>query len=50
MDYEAYGKEIAEYVKAAELKSKAAFGDAVAILRRCSSSAARLEKAGAAVL
>ena len=46
-DYEEYGKEIVEYVKAAETKSKDAFGDKSPSFDGAKHAAARLEKAGA---
>jgi len=48
MNYEVYGKEIGEYVKAAELKSKEAFGTQSPSFTDAANAAARLEKAGAA--
>ena len=50
LDYEQYGKEIAEYIKAAEIKAKAAFGEQAPSFSEAATAAARLQKAGAAVL
>ena len=49
-DYEEYGKEIVEYVKAAENKSKDAFGTKSPSFVDAQAAAARLEKAGAQML
>ena len=46
-DFEEYGKEISEYVKAAETKAKAAFGDQAPSFADATAAAARLQKAGA---
>jgi N-acetylated-alpha-linked acidic dipeptidase len=50
MDYEQYGKEIVEYVKAAELKSKATFGAQSPSFTDAANAAARIQKAGAAAM
>jgi len=50
LNYEEYGKEIVEYVKAAETKAKTAFGDKAPSFADAAKAAARLQKAGAAVL
>jgi len=50
LDYEEYGKEIAEYVKAAELKAKTNFGAQAPSFADATKAAARLEKAGADTL
>ena len=49
-NYEDYGKEIGEYVKAAESKSKEAFGAKSPSFDEAKQAAARLEKAGAQML
>src|SRR3974377_159535 len=49
-DYEEYGKEIVEYVKAAENKSKEAFGAKSPAFADAQAAASRLEKAGAQML
>ena len=49
-NYQDYGKEIGEYLKAAEPKAKKAFGEQAPSFAEASNAAARLEKAGAAVL
>jgi N-acetylated-alpha-linked acidic dipeptidase len=49
-DYEAYGKEIVQYVNAAEGKSKEAFGAKSPSFADAQAAAARLEKAGAQML
>ena len=46
-NYEEYGKEITEYVKAAEANAKAAFGEQAPPFADAASAAARLQKAGA---
>jgi len=46
-DFEEYGKEISEYVKAAETKAKAAFGDQAPSFADATAAAGRLQKAGA---
>jgi N-acetylated-alpha-linked acidic dipeptidase len=50
LDYGQYGKEITEYLKAAEIKSKAAFGDQSPSFADALSAADRIEKAGASLL
>jgi N-acetylated-alpha-linked acidic dipeptidase len=50
LDYEQYGKEIGEYVKAAELKSKTTFGAQSPSFTEAASAAARIQKAGAAAM
>ena len=49
-DYETYAKEIAEYLKAAENKSKDAFGAKSPSFADAQQAASRLEKAGAQML
>ena len=49
-DYEEYGKEIGEYVKAAEKKAKAAFGEQAPSFADTNKAAERLQKAGANLL
>ena len=49
-DYETYAKEIAEYLKAAENKSKDAFGAKSQSFADAQQAASRLEKAGAQML
>ena len=49
-DYEEYGREIAEYIKTAETNAKATFGDKAPPFAEAAAAAARLQKAGAAVL
>ena len=49
-NYQDYGKEIEQYLKAAEPKAKTAFGEPAPSFAEASKAAARLEKAGAAVL
>ena len=49
-NYEEYGKEIGEYVKAADQKSKDAFGAKSPSFADAQKAAARLEKAGAKML
>jgi N-acetylated-alpha-linked acidic dipeptidase len=49
-NYQDYGKEIADYLRAAEAKAKKAFGEPAPSFAEASKAAARLEKAGAAVL
>ncbi len=49
-NYEEYGKEIAEYVKAAEASAKAAFGEQAPSFADAVAAAARLQKAGAEAL
>ncbi len=50
LNYEEYGKEISEYVKAAEASAKAAFGEQAPSFADAANAAARLQKAGAEVL
>jgi len=50
LDYEEYGKEIVSYVKAAETKSKTAFGAKAPSFTDAETAAARFEKAGAQML
>ena len=50
LNYEEYGKEITEYVKTAELKAKATFGDQTPSFADALQAAARLQKAGAGAL
>jgi N-acetylated-alpha-linked acidic dipeptidase len=50
MNYEEYGKEIAEYVKAAETRAKAAFGDQAPSFADAAAAATRLQNAGAHVM
>ncbi len=47
LNYEEYGKEIGEYVKAAELKAKTSFGAQAPSFADATKAATRLEKAGA---
>jgi len=49
-DYEEYGKEIVEYVKSAESKSKETFGANSPSFDSVKQAASRLEKAGAQML
>ena len=49
-NYQNYGKEIGEYLKAAESKSKKAFGEQAPSFTDASKAAARMEKAGAELL
>jgi N-acetylated-alpha-linked acidic dipeptidase len=49
-NYEDYGKEIGEYVKAADQKSKNTFGDKSPSFTDAQQAASRLEKAGAQML
>jgi N-acetylated-alpha-linked acidic dipeptidase len=49
-DYETYAKEIAEYLKAAENKSKEAFGAKSPSFTAAQAAASRFEKAGAQML
>jgi N-acetylated-alpha-linked acidic dipeptidase len=49
-DYEEYGKEVSEYVKAAEKKAKTAFGAQAPSFADATNAAARLQKAGAEIL
>jgi N-acetylated-alpha-linked acidic dipeptidase len=49
-NYQDYGKEIGEYVKAAETKAKKAFGDQTPSFADATKAAARMETAGADVL
>ena len=50
LNYEQYGKEIGEYVKAAEFKAKTTFGAQAPSFADANKAAARLEKAGADML
>ena len=50
LNYEEYGKEISEYVKAAELKAKTNFGAQAPSFADATKAATRLEKAGADIL
>jgi N-acetylated-alpha-linked acidic dipeptidase len=50
LNYEEYGKEIGEYVKAAELKAKTNFGPQAPSFADATKAAERLEKAGADIL
>src|SRR5208283_3150467 len=50
LNYEEYGKEIGEYVKAADASAKAAFGDQAPSFADAASAAAHLQKAGAEAL
>ncbi len=50
LNYEQYGKEIGEYVKASELKAKTNFGAQAPSFAEANKAAARLEKAGAEML
>ncbi len=50
LNYEQYGKEIGEYVKAAELKAKTNFGTQAPSFADATKAAERLEKAGADIL
>ena len=50
LNYEQYGKEIGEYVKAAEFKAKTTFGSQTPSFADANKAAARLEKAGADML
>jgi len=47
MNYEEYGKEISEYLKTADTKSKAAFGNQAPSFADAESAAAHITKAGA---
>ena len=49
-DYEQYGKEIAEYLKAAELKSQSEFGQQSPSFAEAEKAAQRIEKAGGSLL
>ena len=49
-NFQDYGKEIGEYIKAAEPKAKKAFGDQAPSFAEAEKAAARLERAGAALL
>jgi N-acetylated-alpha-linked acidic dipeptidase len=49
-NYQDYGKEIGEYLKAAEPKAKKAFGEQAPPFTEAAKATARLEKAGAGVL
>jgi N-acetylated-alpha-linked acidic dipeptidase len=50
LNYEQYGKEIGEYVKAAEQKAKTNFGTQAPSFADATKAAERLEKAGADIL
>ena len=50
LNYEEYGKEITEYVKAAEQKAKTQFGNQAPSFAEALQAAERLQKAGAGVL
>jgi N-acetylated-alpha-linked acidic dipeptidase len=50
LDYGQYGKEITEYLKAAEIKAKAAFGDQAPSFADALSASDRIEKAGASLM
>ncbi len=50
LDYGQYGKEITEYLKAAEIKAKAAFGDQAPSFADALSTSDRIEKAGASLM
>jgi len=50
LDYGQYGKEITEYLKAAESKAKAAFGDQAPSFADALSASDRIEKAGASLM
>jgi N-acetylated-alpha-linked acidic dipeptidase len=50
LDYEAYGKEVGEYLKIAERRSKAAFGEQAPSFAEAESAATRLQTAGADML
>jgi N-acetylated-alpha-linked acidic dipeptidase len=50
LNYEQYGKEIGEYVRAAELKSKATFGAQSPSFADAASAAARIQRAGASAM
>lgn len=47
LDYEQYGKEITEYLKAADMKAKAAFGNQAPSFADALDASGRIEKAGA---
>jgi N-acetylated-alpha-linked acidic dipeptidase len=49
-NYEEYGKEISEYVRAADASAKAAFGEQAPSFADAASAASRLQKAGAEAL
>ena len=49
-NFQDYGKDIGEYIKAAEPKARQAFGEKAPSFAEASQAAARLEKAGAGVL
>ncbi|MGB7553306.1 MAG: transferrin receptor-like dimerization domain-containing protein, partial [Candidatus Korobacteraceae bacterium] len=49
-NFQDYGKEIGEYIKAAEPKATKAFGEKAPSFAEATKAAARLEKAGASVL
>ncbi len=50
MNYEEYGKEISEYLKAADTKSKAAFGSQAPSFADAQSAATRITNAGASLM
>lgn len=50
LDYGQYGKEITEYLKAAESKAKAAFGDQAPSFADALNASDRIEKAGASLM
>ncbi len=50
LNYEEYGKEISEYVKAADANAKATFGEQAPSFADAANAAARLQKAGAEAL
>jgi len=50
LNYEDYGKEISEYVKAAEAKARAAFGDQAPSFADAAKAAERIQNAGAALM
>ena len=49
-NYDEYGKEISEYVKVADTKAKAAFGDQAPSFADATNAAARIQKAGAELM
>ena len=50
LDYEEYGKEISEYVKAAEQRARTTFGEQAPSFADAAKAAERLQKAGANIL
>ncbi len=50
LDYGQYGKEITEYLKAAQTKAKAAFGDQAPSFAAALSASDRIEKAGSSLM